>query len=118
VGRGSAHRGRFGGWEREGRGVQQVERTGVGELGHSHVDGLAVDEGASACRELGCVGHGLDGLGVLPGSEAGEAFGGRPGADEVRDVAVDAGLDGVLGFEQACLAASISPLGMGVRVRS
>jgi hypothetical protein len=95
VGRSRAHGGGLGWRERERRGVETVERACVG-----HVDELAGGQGADSDTELRGVRHGLDNLRGLPGGEAGQALGGHGRADEVRDVALDARLDRVLGLEQ------------------
>jgi hypothetical protein len=71
VGRRSAHGGGLSGWERERCGVKEVEGLCLGELGHGHVDGLAICQRAGANGQLGGVGDGLDDLRVLPGGETG-----------------------------------------------
>src|SRR5450755_3255380 len=90
----------FGWRHREGAGIEDVERAYVSEPRDGHVEQLAVPQRALADRLLSGIGDSLDDPSGLPRGQAREPRGSSIGSVEGRNVAVDAGLDDALAFQQ------------------
>src|SRR5580658_7578183 len=79
--------------------IEAVERPGIGQSGHGHVQQLPFGQGSQANRILRLVRHSLYDVSGQPRPEAGQPFSSLTGAGEVRNMTVHAWLDYACLFE-------------------